>query len=389
MKKANLISHHPQLKSLYARGFAILLLVISVFSSHSAGQTKNQRLQEVEKELQEIEVWLSKNNRLKQERLGELRLADLEVQAIKKTISKSNQRLKKSQQSLEKLEEREAILKNKHNDLSRSLFQHIKNTYKLQKSSPLKKLLEGESIDRFDQMMRFNSYITQATLELLNDYENSISDLEMNEKKVLDLGENIQKTIKEKNQLLKSLQKQAKERLSLIGKIEEAKKDKELRYQQLRLERKTLEKLVQEILPEQPDDEVSDLPVFETPLIAPLIGKISKRFGEKKEDDILASQGVEISAPAGTPVQAIHTGEVVFSNWLRGFGLLLIVDHGNNYMSLYGNAEALLKTKGDQVESGELIAEAGNSGARKESGIYFEIRYRGQPIDPEPWFASK
>ena len=389
MKKAKLISHLRQLESFLARGFAILLLAISVFSSYAVGQSKNQRLQEVERELQEIEVWLSENSRLKQDWLKELRLADLEVQAVKKTISQSNQRLQKSQQSLEKLEEREAILKNKHNDLSRSLFQHIKNTYKLQKSSPLKKLLEGESIDRFDQMMRFNSYITQATLELLNDYEDSLNDLKMNEKKALDLGENIQKTIKEKNQSLKSLQKQAKERLSLIGKIEEAKKDKELRYQQLRLERKTLEKLVQEILPEQPDDEESDLPDFETPLIAPLIGKISKRFGEKKEDDILASQGVEISAPAGTPVQAIHTGEVVFSDWLRGFGLLLIVDHGNNYMSLYGNAEALLKTKGDQVESGELIAEAGNSGARKESGIYFEIRHRGQPIDPEPWFASK
>ena len=389
MKKAKLISHLLQLKSLLARGFAILLLAISVFSSYAVGQSKNQRLQEVERELQEIEVWLSENSRLKQDWLKELRLADLEVQAVKKTISQSNQRLQKSQQSLEKLEEREAILKNKHNDLSRSLFQHIKNTYKLQKSSPLKKLLEGESIDRFDQMMRFNSYITQATLELLNDYEDSLNDLKMNEKKALDLGENIQKTIKEKNQSLKSLQKQAKERLSLIGKIEEAKKDKELRYQQLRLERKTLEKLVQEILPEQPDNEESDLPDFETPLIAPLIGKISKRFGEKKEDDILASQGVEISAPAGTPVQAIHTGEVVFSDWLRGFGLLLIVDHGNNYMSLYGNAEALLKTKGDQVESGELIAEAGNSGARKESGIYFEIRHRGQPIDPEPWLASK
>ena len=389
MKKAKLISHLRQLESFLARGFAILLLAISVFSSHSVGQSKNQRLQEVEKELQEIEVWLSENSRLKQNWLKELRFSDLEIQAVKKTISQSNQRLQKSQQSLEKLEDREAILKNKHNDLSRSLFQHIRNTYKLQKSSPLKKLLEGESIDRFDQMMRFNSYITQATLELLNDYENSMNDLEMNEKKALDLGENIQKTIKEKNQLLKSLQKQAKERLSLIGKIEEAKKDKELRYQQLRLERKTLEKLVQEILPEQPDEEESDLPDFETPLIAPLIGKISKRFGEKKEDDILASQGVEISAPAGTPVQAIHTGEVVFSDWLRGFGLLLIVDHGNNYMSLYGNAEALLKTKGDQVESGELIAEAGNSGARKESGIYFEIRHRGQPIDPEPWFASK
>ena len=178
-----------------------MLLAISVFSSYAVGQSKNQRLQEVERELQEIEVWLSENSRLKEDWLKELRLSDLEIQAVKKTVSQSNQRLQKSQQSLEKLEEREAILKNKHNDLSRSLFQHIKNTYKLQKSSPLKKLLEGESIDRFDQMMRFNSYITQATLELLNDYENSISDLEMNEKKDLDLGENIQKTIKEKNKL--------------------------------------------------------------------------------------------------------------------------------------------------------------------------------------------
>ena len=183
MKKAKLISHLLQLKSLLARGFAILLLAISVFSSYAVGQSKNQRLQEVERELQEIEVWLSENSRLKQDWLKELRLADLEVQAVKKTISQSNQRLQKSQQSLEKLEEREAILKNKHNDLSRSLFQHIKNTYKLQKSSPLKKLLEGESIDRFDQMMRFNSYITQATLELLNDYENSLNECKKLSKK--------------------------------------------------------------------------------------------------------------------------------------------------------------------------------------------------------------
>ena len=139
------------------RGFAILLLAVSVFSSYAVGQSKIQRLQEVEKELQEIEVWLSENSRLKQDWLKELRLADLEVQTVRKTISQSNQRLQKSQQSLEKLEDKEALLKNKHNDLSRALFQHIKNTYKLQKSSPLKKLLEGESIDRFDQMMRFNT----------------------------------------------------------------------------------------------------------------------------------------------------------------------------------------------------------------------------------------
>ncbi len=389
MKKANLTSHHHHLAQVLTKAVAVILIAILTLLNNGLAQSENQRLGQVGKELQAIEAWLSKNKRLKQDWLRELKLADLEVQALKKSISANNQKLDKSEQSLEKLKEREAELKNRHSELSRTLFEHIKNTYKLQKSSPLKKLLEGESIDRFDQIMRFNSYITQATLELLNDYENSLNDLEANAKKTTDLGENIQQTIKKKNQSLKKLQDQAKERLLLIDKIEATKKDKELRYQQLRLERKTLEKLVQEILPEPPDLEKSDFQDFKTPLIKPLNGKISKRFGEKKKEDILASQGLEISAPAGTPVQAIHTGEVVFSDWLRGFGLLLIVDHGNNYMSLYGNAEALFKTKGDQVESGELIAEAGNSGAQKEPGIYFEIRHRGEPIDPEPWFTAK
>ena len=389
MKKANLTSHHHHLAQVLTKAVAVILIAILTLLNNGLAQSENQRLGQVGKELQAIEAWLSKNKRLKQDWLRELKLADLEVQALKKSISASNQKLDTSEQSLEKLGEREAELKNRNSELSRTLFEHIKNTYKLQKSSPLKKLLEGESIDRFDQMMRFNSYITQATLELLNDYENSLNDLEANAKKTTDLGENIQQTIKKKNQSLKKLQDQAKERLLLIDKIEATKKDKELRYQQLRLERKTLEKLVQEILPEPPDLEKSDFQDFKTPLIKPLNGKISKRFGEKKKEDILASQGLEISAPAGTPVQAIHTGEVVFSDWLRGFGLLLIVDHGNNYMSLYGNAEALFKTKGDQVESGELIAEAGNSGAQKEPGIYFEIRHRGEPIDPEPWFTAK
>ena len=389
MKKANFTSHHRHLAHVLTRAVAVILIAVLTLLNNGLAQSKNQRLQEVENQLQAIEVWLSKNKRLKQDWLKELKLADLEVQALKKSISASNQKLQTSEQSLEKLKDREAKLKSRHSELSRTLFEHIKNAYKLQKSSPLKKLLEGESIDRFDQMMRFNSYITKATLELLNDYENSLNDLEANAKKTTDLGENIQQTIKKKNQSLKTLQEQAKERLLLIDKIEATKKDKELRYQQLRLERKTLEKLVQEILPEPPDLEKSDFQDFKTPLIKPLNGKISKRFGEKKKEDILASQGLEISAPAGTPVQAIHTGEVVFSDWLRGFGLLLIVDHGNNYMSLYGNAEALFKTKGDQVESGELIAEAGNSGAQKEPGIYFEIRHRGEPIDPEPWFAAK
>ena len=103
----------------------------------------------------------------------------------------------------------------------------------------------------------------------------------------------------------------------------------------------------------------------------------------------MPAQGLDILAPVGTPVHAVSPGQIVFSDWLRGFGLLVIIDHGNDYMSLYGNTEALYKTQGDLVEGGELIAEAGNSGGRQQPGIYFEIRHRGQPIDPEPWIKTQ
>ena len=224
MREANFTSHHRHLAHVLTRTFAVILIAILTLLNNGLAQSENQRLGQVGKELQAIEAWLSKNKRLKQDWLKELKLADLEVQTLKKSISASNQKLQTSEQSLEKLEEREAELKSRHSELSRTLFEHIKNTYKLQKSSPLKKLLEGESIDRFDQIMRFNSYITQATLELLNDYENSLNDLEANAKKTTDLGENIQRTIKKKNQSLKTLQEEAKERLLLIDKIETTKK---------------------------------------------------------------------------------------------------------------------------------------------------------------------
>ena len=88
-------------------------------------------------------------------------------------------------------------------------------------------------------------------------------------------------------------------------------------------------------------------------------------------------------------MKAVFRGRVVFANWLRGFGLLTIVDHGGGYMSLYGHADILLKTEGEWVESGETIARAGNSGGRASTGLYFEVRHKGSARDPIGWLAKR
>jgi septal ring factor EnvC (AmiA/AmiB activator) len=94
-----------------------------------------------------------------------------------------------------------------------------------------------------------------------------------------------------------------------------------------------------------------------------------------------------VTARPGTPVQAISHGRVAFADWLRGFGLLMIIEHGDGYMSLYGHSELLFKDVGDWVEAGEVIGKVGDTGGREMSGLYFEIRHNGKPINPDAWMS--
>jgi len=118
----------------------------------------------------------------------------------------------------------------------------------------------------------------------------------------------------------------------------------------------------------------------------PVDGRLLARFGETRGDDARTKwDGVMISASAGSTVRAVHGGRVVFADWLRGAGLLVILDHGNGYLSLYGHNQTLLKGAGDVVKAGEAISTVGTSGGQDTPALYFAIRQQGRPADPEQW----
>jgi len=119
----------------------------------------------------------------------------------------------------------------------------------------------------------------------------------------------------------------------------------------------------------------------------PTKGKISHRFGSYRVAGKLKWDGVVISANEGTEVRAIHEGRVVVADYLRGQGLLMIIDHGGGYLSIYAHNQSLHKQVGDWVSSGEIIAQVGNSGGQDDSGLYFEIRQNGKPVNPADWCA--
>jgi septal ring factor EnvC (AmiA/AmiB activator) len=119
-------------------------------------------------------------------------------------------------------------------------------------------------------------------------------------------------------------------------------------------------------------------------LSAPIAGTIAARFGAKRADGPVW-KGMFIKAPEGTDVRAIGPGRIVHAQWMRGWGNMIIVNHGGEYLSIYGFNETLLKHVGDSVKAGEVIASAGSSGGNGESGLYFELRHLGKPIDPAGW----
>jgi len=122
-------------------------------------------------------------------------------------------------------------------------------------------------------------------------------------------------------------------------------------------------------------------------LALPVKGIVSNKFGSTRPDSTVQWKGLFVKASSNQPVKAVAAGRVVFADWLRGFGNLLILDHGKGYMSLYGNNETLFKQVGDVLRGGDTIAAVGNSGGNEESGLYFELRHEGQPMDPMKWIS--
>jgi len=120
-------------------------------------------------------------------------------------------------------------------------------------------------------------------------------------------------------------------------------------------------------------------------LALPVRGELGSRFGSPRMDGGVTWKGLFIAAKSGEDVRAVADGRVVYADWLRGFGNLMIVDHGDSYMTLYANTEALLKQVGDIIRGGETVATVGNSGGNPESGLYFEMRHQSRPFDPLPW----
>ena len=386
------VNGHTRHRARNHRAYWLWLAFLIAGIAHGATPDRDitrAELQTVLDKLNALDVWFDDAGRKRVRWLKDVKSKDREVANLNLRVDAANDALKTVQNSLSALNVERESLEIRRIEQARRITEHLSAAYRLSGQDFLKLLLNQESPDTFERMMRYHRYFSDARMKSLEAYQTTLTDLAANEEKLSD-----RLADQKKRQVSLAKQQQAllnehKQRKTLLADLAARVVNKTVQRKRLQADHIRLEQLLAELQRRATELDGSHFASRKGSLPWPLSGTLSSRFGQKRIDGRLVWHGVVLAAVEGTPITAIFRGRVVFADWLRGFGLLTIIDHGSGYMTLYGHADVLNKSVGEWVESGELIARAGRSGGQTASGLYFEVRQQGAAKDPLRWLVKR
>ena len=374
-----------------------LLLALLVFNTVSMADDKSAKekqlktlLRKIDKLKQAIDV--KENN--KSSYTKKLKSVERKIGKVNQQISATDKKITAKKSELKAL--RATRLKHQR-ELSQEndyLAEQVYAAFTLGRQERAKLLFSQQNPQALQRNLVYYQYFSNARVALINDVQRNIDKIIATEELIRQAQLDLEQNQKSLEAQIKELKVDLGERKTIISSL-----DKELKQQGGSLSRlqdeatqlQNLIKSIEEIFVDAPESEISQKAFAELKgkLAWPVKGKLKKLFGRNKPQSELRWQGVVIEAPNGRQVKAVSHGRIAFSDWLRGLGNLVIIDHGNSYLSLYGHNESLYKSAGEWVEAGDVISTIGNSGGQNKPGLYFEIRKKGRPQNPTRWCKAK
>lgn len=363
-----------------------------------------------------------------------------ELKTTEEAISNNQQQLQNIQrqqsqlsQQIAELQQQAQTLQQERANQQQQLADQIKHLYQSGANHSAKQWLNQQNPEKLQRLNIYHQYIQQARLKQLQAHQQTLIDLEQNQQQLQATEQQLElnnRVIAEQQQ---QLSQQRQERQALLIQVQQEQQQSKLSTQQLLRKQSDLQTLLTQIMQTRqaskdkenalkqsrqreadsansnrlnsaaPDSKSEKtLAYFDSGLPSenqvasnlkgqlpwPARGKLRAAFGDRHDQYDLTWKGIFIDAPEGNKVRAVHNGEIIFANWLRGYGLLCIIDHGNGILSLYGHNKSLTRTLGEKVKTNDIIGEIGNSGGQQHSGLYFEIRQQGKASDPLLWLKK-
>ncbi len=369
-----------------------LVVCLALVAPVGAQETGAPAVEAVQAEIRALQQRLERQNRELDAGQQALREQERAIAAGTRELAGIRDDLETQSQQAGRLRAQAAEVRERLTAERQVLAEQIRTAYLSGRREMTKLLLNQESPARLGRLLVYYDYLNRARGERIGAVSRNLEEQERlaveSEQVVTELASLEQAQADE----LAGLVSAREERRRVLARIEEDLRGADSELQRLLEEERRLTEVVAEVdalVTEFPSDPALDFRDARGSLTWPVPGALINDYGDSRVDGRLRWNGVMVGAPQGSPVRSVHAGRVVYADWLPGLGLLVIVDHGMGYMSLYGHNEAILTESGSGVAAGQPIAQVGDSGGQRQSALYFEIREDGDPIDPRPWMNAR
>jgi septal ring factor EnvC (AmiA/AmiB activator) len=398
---------------LLAIALAILFATVQAPSHAQESRETQRKLERVKRELRDVAAERRKLEGQRGEANRELRAADEQVGRTARALRETEVRLERQRAELVALQSRRGALRKSLGAQRKELATLLRAAYTVGGHAPLKLMLAQDDVAEANRNLAYHGYLQRGRSARIAELSAELAGLDALEREIAREQAALDAARAEQNARIAELERDRKQRAAAVARIDKSYRDRRERERALGRDAKALERLLAQLRKaaakaeaerkaaaaarksspssggtRAPVTVATTAPIQVGGLGWPLSGTLLAGYGGRMPDG-RSSSGVLIGAPAGTTVKAVADGTVVFSEWMTGYGLILIVDHGNGYMSLYAHNDALLKDAGDAVKRGDAVASVGNSGGQGRPGLYFELRRNGKPVDPGAWLQKR
>jgi septal ring factor EnvC (AmiA/AmiB activator) len=350
-----------------------------------AQQTEGD-LQNVQKQIQQTQKQIDEQLAIADALEKQLKQAEIKISASVKALNKTQVRLDDNLQQQATLNTQKKALENKKATQQSVLEKQIRSAFMTGNYDYAKMLLIQDNASKIERTLTYYQYLNKARVEQIDQLELIVKELDKTNQEILEKAQELEDIKITQESQKADLDKQQQRRQTTLAKLRDSISTDAAKIEQLQASERNLLQAIAQAQQKRPAPsiELIGLQREKGQLAKPTGGRMRDLFGKRRQGQV-RWKGVVFNGNEGSPVRAIYNGKILYADWLKGFGLVTVVDHGEGFMSLYGHNQALLKQAGETVATGDNIALVGQTGGQPAPGLYFEIRHKGQAINPSQW----